>query len=151
MLTEILTMATAGDLVSVKGGSVATLPGDATVLQAAQVMNERHIGSIVVMEGDRLSGIFTERDILRRIVAAKRDPARTPISEVMTYPVACATRQTTLNELRQVMRDKRIRHVPLVDDRDRVIGMISIGDLNKAEHQVQEQTILYLAQYMSVL
>ena len=142
-------MATAEHLVAVKGGSIASLGPGATVLDAARLMNDRHIGSVVIVDDDRLVGIFTERDVMRRIVAEQRDPASTPIAEVMTSPVACGAPHTTLNELRNVMRKRKIRHVPIVDGHE-VLGMISIGDLNQAEHDVQEQTIQYLAQYMSV-
>ena len=142
-------MATAEHLVAVKGGSIASLGPGATVLDAARLMNDRHIGSVVIVDDDRLVGIFTERDVMRRIVAEQRDPASTQIAEVMTSPVACGAPHTTLNELRNVMRKRKIRHVPIVDGHE-VLGMISIGDLNQAEHDVQEQTIQYLAQYMSV-
>ncbi len=142
-------MPTAERLISRKGDPVASLGPGATVLEAARLMNERGIGSVVVIEKSRLVGIFTERDVLRRVVAEQRDPSTTKLAEVMTSPVACATRQTTLDEVRKVMREKHIRHVP-VAERKRVIGMISIGDLNKDEHDVQVQTIHYLEQYMSV-
>ena len=142
-------MATAEHLVAVKGGSIASLGPGATVLDAARLMNDRHIGSVVIVDDDRLVGIFTERDVMRRIVAEQRDPASTQIAEVMTSPVACGAPHTTLNELRNVMRKRKIRHIPIVDGHE-VLGMISIGDLNQAEHDVQEQTIQYLAQYMSV-
>jgi CBS domain-containing protein len=142
-------MATAEQLIAIKGTSVAALPPSATVLAAAQLMNELHIGSVLVVDHDRLVGIFTERDVLRRIVAEERSPHETTLEEVMTRQVACAAPHTTLNEIRAVMRDQRIRHVPVLDG-TRVAGMISIGDLNKAEHDVQEQTILYLEQYISV-
>ena len=133
-----------------KGNAIAKLPPQATVLEAAKLMNEWHIGSVLVMDRDQLLGIFTERDVLRRVVGAHRNPETTRLDEVMTSPVACAAPHTTLDELRMVMRAQRIRHIPVAQN-ERVIGIISIGDLNKAEHEVQEQTILYLAQYMSVL
>ena len=143
-------MATAEQLIALKGGSVAALGPEATVLEAAALMNERGIGSVVVIDDKgRLAGIFTERDVLRRVVAEKRDPATTKLADVMTSPVACAAPHTTLDEIRSVMRERRIRHLP-VADRKRVVGMVSIGDLNKAEHDVQVQTIHYLEQYMSV-
>ena len=143
-------MATAEQLIALKGGSVASLGPEATVLEAAALMNERGIGSVVVLDDKkRLAGIFTERDVLRRVVAEQRDPATTKLADVMTSPVACAAPHTTLDEIRNVMRQRRIRHLP-VADRKRVVGMVSIGDLNKAEHDVQVQTIHYLEQYMSV-
>ncbi len=143
-------MATAEQLIALKGGSVAALGPEATVLEAAALMNERGIGSVVVIDDKkRLAGIFTERDVLRRVVAEQRDPATTRLADVMTSPVACAAPHTTLDEIRNVMRQRRIRHLP-VADRKRVVCMVSIGDLNKAEHDVQVQTIHYLEQYMSV-
>jgi CBS domain-containing protein len=86
---------------------------------------------------------------MRRVVASQTAPATTKVSEVMTTPVACATPETTSEELRAVMREKRIRHIPVVDG-GKVMGMVSIGDLNRTDSDVQEQTILYLEQYMSV-
>ncbi len=142
-------MATAEQLTAIKGGAIASLPPQATVLEAAQLMNDRHIGSVLVTEGNQLVGIFTERDVMRRVVADQRDPATTAVADVMTSPVACAAPHTTLDEIRTVMRDKRIRHVPVVNGSG-VLGMISLGDLNKAEHDGQIETIRYLEQYMSV-
>ena len=142
-------MATAEQFISLKGGTVASLGPGATVLEAALLMNERGIGSVIVIDNDRLAGIFTERDVLRRVVAEQRDPATTKLADVMTSPVACAAPHTTLDEIRQVMRERRIRHVPVVNAK-RVLGMISIGDLNKAEREVQVETIRYLEQYISV-
>ncbi len=142
-------MATAEQLIAIKGATVASLPSTATVLEAAQVMNDRHIGSVLVIDRNRLVGIFTERDVLRRIVAEKRSAATTTLDEVMTRKVAFAAPHTRLDEIRQVMRQKKIRHMPVLDG-TRVAGMISIGDLNKAEQDGREQTIRYLEQYMSV-
>jgi CBS domain-containing protein len=143
-------MCNALDLIREKGSDIAALAPDATVLDAANLMNDRHIGSVLVMDGERLLGIFTERDVLRRVVAARGDPETMRLEDVMTTPVACAAPHTTLAELRLVVRNRRIRHVPVVNERGRVLGLISIGDLNRAEHAVQEQTIHYLEQYMSV-
>ena len=143
-------MANAQQIVASKGGQVVSVKPTATVLEAAQLMNEHHIGSVVVTKGSKLVGIFTERDVMRRIVAEGRDPAKTPVSDVMTVSVACATPLTAYEEMCTVMREQRIRHLPVVDG-DKVIGMISIGDLNRIDHNDQERTIQYLEQYMSVL
>ena len=143
-------MCTAEEFIEKKGGFIAWLPPEATAMQAARVTNERHIGSVLIMEGPHLVGIFTERDILRMIVAPGREPQTTILREVMTSPVACAMPHSLLDELRMVMRVKRIRHIPVVKN-DRVIGLISIGDLNQADHEVQELTIQYLEQYLSVM
>ena len=142
-------MATAQQLINVKGAAVASLPSTATVLEAAQLMNDRHIGSVLVIDRNRLVGIFTERDVLRRIVAEEKSPSTTTLKDVMTRQVACASAHTTLDEIRRAMREQRIRHMPVLDGSE-VVGMISIGDLNKAEHDGQAETIRYLEQYMSV-
>jgi CBS domain-containing protein len=143
-------MGTARSLVNCKQDALATLPPDATVLEAAKLMNKRHIGSVLVVLDEALVGIFTERDVMRRVVAKGLDPKSTPLDEVMTTTVACASPDTTCDELRKVMRDKRIRHVPVVDDQKTLLGMVSIGDLNRNEIDVQIETIRYLEQYMSV-
>jgi CBS domain-containing protein len=143
-------MCTALDLVREKSDDLASLPPEATALDAANLMNDRHIGSVLVMDGPRLMGIFTERDVLRRIVAAGRDPEITLLRDVMTSPVACAMPHTTLEEMRLVVRNRRVRHLPVVDESGSVMGIVSIGDMNRAEHAVQEQTIHYLEQYISV-
>lgn len=143
-------MCTALDLVREKHDDIGWLPPEANALEAANLMNDRRIGSVLVMDGERLLGIFTERDVLRRIVAAKLEPEATLLADVMTSPIACALPHTTLEEMRLVIRNRRVRHLPVVDDDGRVLGIVSIGDLNKAEHAVQEQTIHYLEQYIAV-
>ena len=143
-------MANARQILSEKSKQeVISVDPAASVLEAARMMNEHHIGSLVVLEGDRLQGIFTERDVMRRIVAEGKNPDTTPVRDVMTHPVACAAPHTAYTELCTVMREERIRHLPVVED-DKVLGMISIGDLNRADHDDQEKTIKYLEQFMSV-
>jgi len=143
-------MANAEQFLSTKGAEVKTLPTTASALEAAIQMTEQHIGSVLVTEDGRITGIFTERDVLRRIVSEQRDPARTMLGEVMSSPLLCAAPHTLLDELRSVMREKRIRHVPVLDG-DTLLGVISLGDLNRVERDVQEQTIQYLSQYVSPL
>lgn len=143
-------MCTAMDLIREKDEEVAVLPPSASVIDAATLMCDRRIGSVLVMDGERLIGILTERDILWRVVVIGNDPYTMTVQEVMTTPVACAQPHTTLEEMRLVVRNRRIRHLPVVNDLGHVLGVVSIGDLNRAEHAVQEQTIHYLEQYMSV-
>ncbi|TVQ29888.1 MAG: CBS domain-containing protein [Phycisphaeraceae bacterium] len=129
-------------------GGIHTIRPDATVLDAAEVMNRERIGSVVVVDANgQLAGIFTERDILTRVIADERRPQEIRVGDVMTTPVACCEPRTPLEELRTLMRQKRVRHVPVVDQ-GRVVGMISIGDLNAAEAQVMIETISYLERYM---
>ena len=130
-----------------KSRAVSTIDADATVLDAARVMNQRHIGALVVAQGEKITGIFTERDILNRVVAAQRSPAETVVKDVMTAPVACCRRETTEAECRAVMRRKRIRHLPVVEG-DRLVGLISIGDIIEDENVEKEETIHYLHEYL---
>jgi CBS domain-containing protein len=130
-----------------KGSSVATIDADATVLEAARLMNERRIGALVVTRHDKVIGIFTERDILNRVVAAQSSPAKTVVKDVMTTPVACCRRNTTEAECRAVMRGKRIRHLPVVEE-DHLVGIISIGDIIEDENAEKDDTIRYLHEYL---
>jgi len=140
-------MSTVQTILEKKGPQVYRISEDQTVLDAARLMNEHRIGALVVTRGGKLVGIFTERDILCRIVAAQRDPARTLVREVMTSPVACCTPQTRREECRAVMRSRRLRHLPVVDG-DRLVGMVSIGDVLEAAEADQVETIRYLYEYM---
>jgi len=141
-------MATVSDIISKKGTQVWTVGKEVTVLQAAQLMNEHKIGALVVLEGGRLAGMFTERDVLRRVVGEERAPATTTVADVMTSEVACCTPQTPLEETRTAMKDMRIRHLPVMDDEGRLQGLLSIGDLNAFDAASQEQTIFWMQEYM---
>jgi CBS domain-containing protein len=141
-------MATVKDILAVKGTQVdGTHPG-ATVYDAAVAMNERKIGSLAVMEDDRLVGIVTERDILQRVVAQRLDATETLVGDVMTVELVCCAMHTTLEEARGAMKNRRIRHMPVVDDDFRLLGLISIGDLNAYEATSHEQTIYLMQQYI---
>ena len=130
-----------------KGTSVATVDRQATVLHAAKLMNERRIGALVVTSGENAVGIFTERDVLIRIVAAGRKPEDTLVGDVMTSPMACCRRDSDIEECKAVMTSKRIRHLPVVED-GTLYGMISAGDLLANECASQQQTIQYMNEYL---
>jgi CBS domain-containing protein len=144
---EVLIMHTIKEILGNKEQTVFRIAEDATVLEAAGIMNERRIGALVVTRGEKVVGIFTERDILNRVVAQRRDAAETVVRDVMTSPVACCTPETTRAECRTVMRNRRIRHLPVVQD-ERLVGIISIGDLIEDEEAEQQETIRYLYEYM---
>jgi CBS domain-containing protein len=141
-------MATVRDILVNKGTLILTIGPDTSVYQAATQMNEHKVGCLVVADGDRLIGIFTERDILQRVVAQRRDVDQTPVREVMTTEVACCYPHTTIEEARGVMKNRRIRHLPVIDNDERIQGMISIGDLNAFQNNHQELTIHLLEQYI---
>lgn len=140
-------MPTAQTILDRKGSDVATIDGKASVLDAATVMNDRRIGAVVVTLGDHAVGIFTERDILCRIVAADKHPRETHVDEVMTSPMACCRRATSLAECRAIMTNKRIRHLPVVEE-DKLFGLVSSGDILASEVMDQQTTIEYLHQYL---
>ena len=131
-----------------KGPEVLTIGRNASVLDAAVMMNEHKIGALVVLESGRVEGIVTERDVLQRVVAERKDPAKTTVESVMTREVACCKPEAKIDEARSIMKYKRIRHLPVVDESRRLVGLISIGDLNAWEIDGQEMTIQYLHQYL---
>jgi CBS domain-containing protein len=136
------------DILASKDKHVTTIHPEMTVLDAAILMNEHRIGCVVVMVGERPVGMFSERDILRRIVAPRLDPGRTLVREVMTTDVICCEPETSVEEAKTVMKNRRIRHLPVVDGEHRLIGLISIGDLNAYNSNSQERTIQVLEQYL---
>ena len=140
-------MPNAESVLEKKGREVATVDRADSVLDAAQEMNRRRIGAVVVRDGDRVVGIFTERDILNRVVAAGLSPGGTQVGTVMTAPMAVCRRDSKLSECKSVMTQKRIRHLPVVEE-GKLYGIISIGDIMASEVADQQATIEYLHEYL---
>lgn len=130
-----------------KGPHVYSIAEERSVFEAARAMTEHRVGALVVTRGDLVVGIFTERDLMNRVVAAERDPRETLIRDVMTSPVACCTPETTREECRTVMRAQRLRHLPVVQDGS-LVGIVSIGDVLQAAEDDHVATIQYLYEYM---
>ncbi len=141
-------MATIRDLLTVKGRHTFTISAQATAFDAATLMNEHKIGSLMVLENGRLIGILTERDFLVSIVAGQRDANTTRVEDFMTRDVICCRPHTTIEEARSVMKHRRMRHLPVVSDDGDVVGLISIGDLNAHQADSQERTICQLQEYI---
>ena len=143
-------MGTVADVLSQKQGNrLQWTSPDATVLAATQQMNEHGIGALLVMDDQkRLVGIFTERDVLRRVVAVELAPSAVTVAKVMTTEVACCTPDTTIDDAGSIFRQYRIRHLPVVDGNGDVQGLISIGDLNAHHTNHQAVTIHYLHEYL---
>lgn len=133
-------MSTVRDVLRKKGSVIIALAPTATVLEAARVMSERSIGGVLIIDDGRLAGIFTERDILRRVVAEQRDPASTSLGEVMTQSVVTCTPASTLDECRVVMTERRIRHLPVIGV-DGLCGVLSSGDVLAFQVAEQQGTI----------
>lgn len=142
-------MGTVSEILSQKSGrQLVTARPEETVLQATKRMNEQKIGALLVMDGSRLVGIFTERDVLRRVVAEERQPNTVRVEEVMTRNITCVTPESSIDEARNIMRQARIRHLPVVSADGNVRGIISIGDLNAYLTNHQEVEIHYLHEYL---
>lgn len=136
------------DILAHKDARIWSIDRTASVLQAAQLMNEHRIGCLVVLEFGQVVGIFTERDVLQRVVAEGRKPAETAVGDVMTDEVVCCTLDTPLDEASAAMKNRRIRRLPVVDGTNQMVGMISIGDLNAFHASSQERTIHFLHEYL---
>lgn len=131
-----------------KGRGVLTIEGSASVLDAVRRMVEANVGSLLVTEGDEIAGIVTERDYLRRVALEDRDDRSTPVREIMSSPLIVVTTETSVDECMALMTDRRVRHLPVVEDGD-VVGMVSIGDLVKFRSRQQTFEIQYLTQYIT--
>lgn len=120
------------DVLSAKGPLVHSVTRDMTVISAVDLMNHSHVGSVLVLDQGELAGIFTERDVLVRIVAAGRDPNETRVGEVMTPHVNTLTPDATIADAMKIMTEKRCRHLPVIDAGGKLLGLVSIGDMTKA-------------------
>lgn len=118
---------------------IFAVPPNATVYQALQLMAEKDIGAVLVMEGVRLVGIFSERDYARKVVLQGKTSAGTPIADIMTKRVIVARPNQTVDECMAIMSEKRFRHLPVCEG-DSVIGVLSITDL--VREQIAEQQFL---------
>ncbi len=140
-------MATVQEVLTTKGSEVVKLDAEESVLTAARVMNERGIGGVVVTEAGEMVGIFTERDVLRRVVAEQHDPATTTLREVMTSPVRTCRPEATLEECVAFITAKRIRHLPVVGE-EGLCGIITSGDILASRMREHEDTIQFLNSYV---
>ncbi len=139
------------DCLAKKGGSVETITKDATILEAARRMNARRIGALCVVEGDKVVGMFTERDVLYRVVAAQLDPATTHVEKVMSTPVITCGPDAKLSACATAMSTEKIRHLPVIDESvpgGKLIGIISTGDVMAMDLKNKQQHIEHLHDYL---
>lgn len=141
-------MGTINDILREKGNHVITIEPDATVCEAAEKMNEHEIGSLVVVSHGYIKGIFSERDVLRRIVAPCRHPKETTVDEVMTRHVVCCKPHMPLDELAKLLKAHRIRHVPVLDEQGHLMGLVSSTDLVRHKVQSQDVALHYFEEYI---
>ena len=131
-----------------KGRFIISVKPDDTVLDAIRVMAEKNIGAVVVMSDDALNGIMSERDYARKVIVKGRASDATPVADIMTSDVLTTGESETVNNCMEMMTERKIRHLPVVDD-GRVVGMISIGDLVEAIIADQQEEIEQLEHYIS--
>jgi CBS domain-containing protein len=135
-------------LLDAKGADVISVDEKTSVYDAIALMAERSIGSLLVMQGEELKGIVTERDYARKVILKGRSSETTSVGEVMSTTLITAKPEQTVDECMALMTEKRIRHLPVVAG-NRVIGLISIGDLVQAIISDQQEAIEQLENYIS--
>jgi CBS domain-containing protein len=143
-----LDMSTVADILRKKGSEVFTIADTATVFDAIKEMSDKGVGCLVVMRGESIRGILTERDYLRKIALQGRHSKDTPVPDIMTESLVVASPQDTVESCMAVMTEKRIRHLPVVDQ-GKLAGLVSVGDLIKQIASRQKAEIRYLTDYIS--
>jgi signal-transduction protein with cAMP-binding, CBS, and nucleotidyltransferase domain len=131
-----------------KGHRIVSAAPTATVRDVIGLMSEHNVAAVLIMKGNELAGITTERDYARKVILLGRNSADTPVSDIMTSPVLCVSPGDTAQRCMSLMTEKKCRHLP-VRDNGEIVGMVSIGDLVKAVIEDQQQEIQQLQQYIS--
>ncbi len=126
-----------------------TVAPETTVTDAVQTMVRKHVGAVAVVEKERLAGIFTERDVMIKVVAQKRDPETTPVSEVMTKRVESVTAETSAAEALRLMLHRHFRHLPIADHEGKILGMLSIRNLLRQQNEYLARELKGLEAYLT--
>jgi CBS domain-containing protein len=138
---------TVKQLLAAKGTSVESVTPETSVLQALEKMAEKQIGALLVLDGGALVGLLSERDYARKVVLKGKSSKDTPVREIMSSEVVCVGPDQTMDGCMALMTEKRFRHLPVLDG-DRLLGIISIGDVVKAVIEDQQFTIEQLTHYI---
>jgi CBS domain-containing protein len=142
-------MKTIAQVLQGKTAPIASMEADRTVLDALRLLAEHGIGAVLVTDAGRLAGIFSERDYARRVVLEGKSSSTTPLREVMTSKLIHVTPANTVDDAMQLMTDKRIRHLPVLDDAGALVGVVSIGDMVKETIAYQQFLIRQLESYIT--
>ena len=141
-------MTTIAQLLDTKGDQIWSVEPKATIFEALEIMSEKEIGALLVMEDGKLTGIFSERDYARKVILKGKSSKETRVGELMTKKVFYINSQKTINDCMAMMTAKRIRHVPVIED-NQVIGIVTIGDVVNQIISEQEVTINHLENYIT--
>ena len=140
--------ATVDAILKQKGSRVWTIPGDATVFEAIQLMAARNIGALVVVTGEKLEGIFTERDYTRKVALQGKSSKDTLVSEILSSTLIVALPDSTIEDCMRLMTENRVRHLPVLDG-EQLVGLVSIGDLVNWIISAQSVEIHQLQSYIA--
>lgn len=141
-------MKTVRELLQAKGFDIWSVDAGSSVYDALQLMAEKNIGAVLVVEGDKPAGIMTERDYARKVILLSRDSRETPVRDIMVWNPVCVKPEQNVEDCMKIMTAKRFRHLPVTEN-EKLIGMISIGDIVKAIISDQQYTIEQLEQYIT--
>jgi len=141
-------MTTVRHVLQAKGNQVYSVTPDTTVYDVLKVLAEKNIGAVLVMEGEKLVGVFSERDYARKIVLKGESSQNVKVKDVMTSVVACVNPDQPIEECMMLMTEKHVRHLPVMEN-DKLVGIISIGDVVKAVISDKEFTISQLHNYIT--
>jgi CBS domain-containing protein len=136
------------DLLDAKGRDIWFLPPDATVYEAIDQMAQKGVGALLVLDGQRLAGIVSERDYARKVILKGKSSREIYVREIMSYPVICVSPELTIENTMALMTEKRVRHLPVVVG-EKVVGVISIGDVVRAIIEEKEFHIQQLTTYIT--
>ncbi len=131
-----------------KGRALHTVPTTVTVIEAVQKMNQHKVGAVLVMNGEKLAGIFTERDVLTRVITSSLDPKLTPITQAMSANVLTVGPEITVQQVMDIFAEKRCRHLPVIQN-EKLVGLISIGDVSRWVANAHRAEAESLRQYIA--
>ena len=141
-------MKTIGQLIKVKGNEVWSIEPDASVFDALRLMAEKNIGALLVISGEQVVGVLSERDYARKVILVGRSSKETLVRDIMSYRVIFARTDETIEDCLAVMTKNHVRHLPVFDDDDQLVGVVSIGDLVNAIINTQKHLIQKLENYI---
>ena len=139
---------TVADMLALKGTTIHAIAPDATVYEAIELMDERRVGALLVMRGEQLLGVISERDYTSKVILKGRASKETLVEEIMSSGVISVRSDTSLGDCLKVVTDRRIRHLPVLDAAGKVLGVLSIGDLVRAVVAQQAETISSLKSFI---